>query len=44
MTKKADHWIVEMCVLHMEKLFHDTFVKEQDRVWLAMHYLDGEAY
>ena len=28
----------------MEKLFRDTFVEERDRVWLATHHLDGEAY
>nr|CAD1821757.1 unnamed protein product [Ananas comosus var. bracteatus] len=30
--------------MHMEKLFHDTFVEERDRVWLTTHHLDGEAY
>lgn len=35
--KKADHWIVEKRVLHLEKLFHDTFVEEQDKVWTARH-------
>nr|CAD1817156.1 unnamed protein product [Ananas comosus var. bracteatus] len=30
--------------MHMEKLFYDTFVEERDRVWLATHHLDGEAY
>nr|CAD1832742.1 unnamed protein product [Ananas comosus var. bracteatus] len=30
--------------MHMEKLFRDTFVEERDRVWLATHHLDGEAY
>nr|CAD1829902.1 unnamed protein product [Ananas comosus var. bracteatus] len=28
----------------MEKLFRDTFIEERDRVWLATHHLDGEAY
>ncbi|XP_020113807.1 uncharacterized protein LOC109727973 [Ananas comosus] len=28
----------------MEKLFYDTFVEEQYRVWFATHHLDGEAY
>nr|CAD1822933.1 unnamed protein product [Ananas comosus var. bracteatus] len=31
-------------LMHMEKLFRDTFVEERDRVWLATHHLDGEAY
>nr|CAD1840525.1 unnamed protein product [Ananas comosus var. bracteatus] len=30
--------------MHMKKLFSDTFVEERDRVWLATHHLDGEAY
>nr|CAD1837519.1 unnamed protein product [Ananas comosus var. bracteatus] len=42
--EKADHWIVEKWLMHMEKLFRDTFVEERDRVWLATHHLDGEAY
>nr|CAD1827446.1 unnamed protein product [Ananas comosus var. bracteatus] len=42
--EKVDHWIVEKWLMHMEKLFHDTFVEERDRVWLATHHLDGEAY
>ncbi|XP_020109286.1 uncharacterized protein LOC109724765 [Ananas comosus] len=42
--KKVDHWIVEKWLMHMEKLFHDTFMKERDRVWLATHHLDGKAY
>nr|CAD1817234.1 unnamed protein product [Ananas comosus var. bracteatus] len=42
--EKADHWIVEKWLIHMEKLFRDTFVEERDRVWLATHHLDGEAY
>nr|CAD1820423.1 unnamed protein product [Ananas comosus var. bracteatus] len=42
--EKADHWIVEKWFMHMEKLFRDTFVEERDRVWLATHHLDGEAY
>lgn len=42
--EKAYHWIVEKWILRMEKLFHDTFVNEQDQVWLTIHYLDGEAY
>ncbi|XP_020108447.1 uncharacterized protein LOC109724143 [Ananas comosus] len=28
----------------MEKLFHDTFVEERNRVWLATHHLDSEVY
>nr|CAD1832944.1 unnamed protein product [Ananas comosus var. bracteatus] len=42
--EKADHWIVEKWLMHMEKLFCDTFMEERDRVWLATHHLDGEAY
>nr|CAD1827334.1 unnamed protein product [Ananas comosus var. bracteatus] len=42
--EKTDHWIVEKWLIHMEKLFRDTFVEERDRVWLATHHLDGEAY
>nr|CAD1818453.1 unnamed protein product [Ananas comosus var. bracteatus] len=42
--EKVDHWIVEKWLLHMEKLFRDTFVEQRDRVWLATHHLDGEAY
>nr|CAD1830343.1 unnamed protein product [Ananas comosus var. bracteatus] len=42
--EKADHWIVEKWLMHMEQLFRDTFVEERDRVWLATHHLDGEAY
>nr|CAD1842613.1 unnamed protein product [Ananas comosus var. bracteatus] len=42
--EKVDHWIVEKWLMHMEKLFRDTFVEERDRVWLATHHLDGEAY
>nr|CAD1842414.1 unnamed protein product [Ananas comosus var. bracteatus] len=42
--ENVDHWIVEKWLMHMEKLFRDTFVKERDRVWLATHFLDGEAY
>nr|CAD1835635.1 unnamed protein product [Ananas comosus var. bracteatus] len=42
--EKVDHWIVEKWLMHMEKLFRDTFVEERDRVWLATHTLDGEAY
>nr|CAD1825871.1 unnamed protein product [Ananas comosus var. bracteatus] len=42
--EKADHWIVEKWLMHTEKLFHDTFVEERDRVWLAPHHLEGEAY
>lgn len=41
--EKADHWIVEKWLMHMENLFHNTFVEEHDRVWLATH-LDGETY
>lgn len=26
--EKADHWIVEKRLMHMEKLFHDTFLEE----------------
>nr|CAD1820574.1 unnamed protein product [Ananas comosus var. bracteatus] len=43
-SEKVDHWIVEKWLMHMEKLFRDTFVEERDRVWLATHHLDGEAY
>nr|CAD1821821.1 unnamed protein product [Ananas comosus var. bracteatus] len=42
--EKVDHWILEKWLMHMEKLFRDTFVEERDRVWLATHHLDGEAY
>ncbi|XP_020097144.1 uncharacterized protein LOC109716223 [Ananas comosus] len=42
--KKADHWVVEKWLMHMEKLFHNTFVEERDRVWFATHHLNGEAY
>nr|CAD1822945.1 unnamed protein product [Ananas comosus var. bracteatus] len=42
--EKVDHWIVEKWLMHMEKLFRDTFVEKRDRVWLATHHLDGEAY
>nr|CAD1838538.1 unnamed protein product [Ananas comosus var. bracteatus] len=42
--EKVDNWIVEKWLMHMEKLFRDTFVEERDRVWLATHFLDGEAY
>nr|CAD1839628.1 unnamed protein product [Ananas comosus var. bracteatus] len=42
--EKVDHWIVEKWLMHMEKHFRDTFVEERDRVWLATHHLDGEAY
>nr|CAD1838552.1 unnamed protein product [Ananas comosus var. bracteatus] len=42
--ENVDHWIVEKWLMHMEKLFRDTFVEERDRVWLATHFLDGEAY
>nr|CAD1834978.1 unnamed protein product [Ananas comosus var. bracteatus] len=42
--EKVDHWIMEKWLMHMEKLFRDTFVEERDRVWLATHHLDGEAY
>nr|CAD1818640.1 unnamed protein product [Ananas comosus var. bracteatus] len=30
--EKVDHWIVEKWLMHMEKLFRDTFVEERDRV------------
>ncbi|XP_020112142.1 uncharacterized protein LOC109726763 [Ananas comosus] len=30
--EKVDHWVVEKWLMHMEKLFHDTFVEEQDRM------------
>nr|CAD1822995.1 unnamed protein product [Ananas comosus var. bracteatus] len=42
--EKVDHWIVEKWLMHMEKLFRDTFMEERDQVWLATHHLDGEAY
>nr|CAD1821723.1 unnamed protein product [Ananas comosus var. bracteatus] len=42
--EKVDHRIVEKWLMHMEKLFRDTFVEERNRVWLATHHLDGEAY
>ncbi|XP_020084910.1 uncharacterized protein LOC109707788 [Ananas comosus] len=42
--EKADHWVVEKWLMHMEKLFYDTFVEERYRVWFATHHLDGEAY
>nr|CAD1821668.1 unnamed protein product [Ananas comosus var. bracteatus] len=42
--EKTDYWIIEKWLMHMEKLFRDTFVEERDRVWLATHHLDGEAY
>nr|CAD1821800.1 unnamed protein product [Ananas comosus var. bracteatus] len=42
--ENVDHWIVEKWLMHMEKLFRDTFVEERDRVWLATHFLDSEAY
>ncbi|XP_020098380.1 uncharacterized protein LOC109717114 [Ananas comosus] len=42
--EKAEHWIVEKWLMHMEKLFYDTFVEKRDKVWLATHHLDGEAY
>nr|CAD1821713.1 unnamed protein product [Ananas comosus var. bracteatus] len=42
--ENVDHWIVEKWLMHMEKLFRDTFVEERDRVWLATHHLDSEAY
>nr|CAD1837154.1 unnamed protein product [Ananas comosus var. bracteatus] len=42
--EKVDHWIVKKWLMHMEKLFRDTFVEERDRVWLVTHHLDGEAY
>nr|CAD1837620.1 unnamed protein product [Ananas comosus var. bracteatus] len=29
--ENVDHWIVEKWLLHMEKLFRDTFVEERDR-------------
>nr|CAD1829990.1 unnamed protein product [Ananas comosus var. bracteatus] len=44
LMERADHWIVEKWLMHMEKLFRDTFVEGRDRVWLATHHLDGEAY
>nr|CAD1817110.1 unnamed protein product [Ananas comosus var. bracteatus] len=31
--EKADHWVVEKWLMHMEKLFYDTFVEERYRVW-----------
>nr|CAD1817091.1 unnamed protein product [Ananas comosus var. bracteatus] len=30
--EKIDHWIIEKWLMHMEKLFRDTFVEERDRV------------
>nr|CAD1843953.1 unnamed protein product [Ananas comosus var. bracteatus] len=36
--EKADHWIIEKWLMHMEKLFRDTFVEERVRVWLATHF------
>ena len=42
--ENVDHWAVEKWLMHMEKLFRDTFVEERDRVWLATHHLDGDAY
>ncbi|XP_020101615.1 uncharacterized protein LOC109719386 [Ananas comosus] len=42
--EKADHWVVEKWLMHMEKLCYDTFVEERYRVWFATHHLDGEAY
>nr|CAD1837570.1 unnamed protein product [Ananas comosus var. bracteatus] len=30
--EKADHWVVEKWLMHMEKLFYDTFVEERYRV------------
>nr|CAD1835708.1 unnamed protein product [Ananas comosus var. bracteatus] len=44
LREKVDHWIVEKWLMHIEKLFHDTFVEKRDRVWFATHHLDGEAY
>nr|CAD1842403.1 unnamed protein product [Ananas comosus var. bracteatus] len=29
--EKADHWVVEKWLMHMEKLFYDTFVEERYR-------------
>ncbi len=28
----------------MEKHFHDTFVADEDQVWLTTHHLEGDAY
>nr|CAD1839620.1 unnamed protein product [Ananas comosus var. bracteatus] len=42
--EKVDHWIVEKWLMHMEKLFRDTFMEERDRIWLTTHHLDSEAY
>jgi len=42
--EKADHSVVEKWLMHMEKLFYDTFVEERYRVWFTTHHLDGEAY
>nr|CAD1832646.1 unnamed protein product [Ananas comosus var. bracteatus] len=43
-SENVDHWVVKKWLMHMEKLFRDTFVEERDRVWLATHHLNGEAY
>ncbi|XP_020089304.1 uncharacterized protein LOC109710883 [Ananas comosus] len=42
--EKANHWLVDKWLMHMEKLFYDTFVEERYWVWFATHHLDGEAY
>ncbi len=28
----------------MEKLFHETVISDDDRVWFATHHLEGDAY
>ncbi len=38
--EKPDHWVFEKWILHMKKLFHDTYVSDGDRVWLATHHLE----
>ncbi len=38
-----DFWAVKKWVVHREKLFHDLYTEECNKVPLAIHCLEGEA-
>lgn len=42
--KNDDGWAVERWVAHMEKLFPDLRIDEQDKIPLATYCLENEAY
>lgn len=42
--KNDESWAVEHWVAHIEKLFRDMHIEEQDNVHLATDCLEGEVY